>query len=636
MKFLAGLTVAACLTFCPSARAQDIEYLFQGTITQNAPASAQYGTVALGDPYYFRLQVEALPPSNQNPGEAFYALGALATAEVGLGGIQALNLTGGQLIVRNDDDVANAGFGCEDGYQWFAEDDVVNYDQASVVLYTVAPFPDGCVDLVPSLDLAFDVNPFVFDQRFFRLRTLEGDELFGTVDSMSVSILGPNDTCATPLPLLVGGSTGTFPFDTTQGTTASPADSLCSCGPNGGSALREAWFGWVPTSSGLYTISTVGLAGGADTLIAVHDDCGFSLACSDDAGSPESEVRIRAVAGRSYRIRVATGSGSPAGTAGQFSITAGATLPAILETARWNDREYALIDLATWPDARIAAQEWGGDLAVIRSAEENAFLVTTWPARHLWLGLTDRREEGTFEWVDGSFPGFEDFLVGQPTNDAPGEDYVHVTEAEGAWNDRPGCRLHYAVAERPGAYQENCFGNGGDPLGCTACPCGNDAPGSTPLAQLGGCLNSSGSGAKLLAFGSADTVAGDLRFELRQAPSSTVSVLFSGASFAPLNPSHPCFGTAGGIQANWDGLRCVGGSTTRHGARSTDAAGEIGAQNAGWGPPDGPVGGLAIQGGFSAGQTRRFQAWMRDNMLAVCNYGINTSQAVSVTFFAGT
>ncbi len=85
----------------------------------------------------------------------------------------------------------------------------------------------------------------------------------------------------------------------------------------------------------------------------------------------------------------------------------------------------------------------------------------------------------------------------------------------------------------------------------------------------------------------------------------------------------------------FDGLRCHVQATQRHGGRVTAPDGTIGNTNAGWGPPNGPLlgnGGLAAQGGFSAGSTRYFQAIYRDFPDQSCMRGLNTTQAVKVLF----
>lgn len=182
---------------------------------------------------------------------------------------------------------------------------------------------------------------------------------------------------------------------------------------------------------------------------------------------------------------------------------------------------------------------------------------------------------------------------------------------------------------------EFCTGDGGDQMGCTDCPCGNNAPIGTP----GGCLNSVGTSAELSAGGSASISlpAGsvlDLRFELSGVPASAFCILNSGDNVAPGNMVNPCFGQNSGVQSvQFDGLRCAIGNTRRHGGRSADLNGEVGVLNSPWGGEGGPPVGIANAGlGFASGQTRFFQVIHRDDPLLSCGNGLNTSQALGVRF----
>lgn len=184
-------------------------------------------------------------------------------------------------------------------------------------------------------------------------------------------------------------------------------------------------------------------------------------------------------------------------------------------------------------------------------------------------------------------------------------------------------------------YQDLCNGDGGNQMGCTNCPCANNAAPGT----IGGCLNSAQTSSRLLASGdpsvslpSGDT--NDLRFELTGAPPSAFCILKSGDAVGPANAVNPCFGMSSGIQAmQYDGLRCAILNTRRHGGRSADASGAVGVTSFPWGGEGGPPAGLAVAGaGFVAGQTRFFQVINREDPLAQCMRGFNSSQAIEVTF----
>eukprot|EP00058_Branchiostoma_floridae_P003474 XP_002588962.1 hypothetical protein BRAFLDRAFT_125435 [Branchiostoma floridae] len=91
----------------------------------------------------------------------------------------------------------------------------------------------------------------------------------------------------------------------------------------------------------------------------------------------------------------------------------------------------------TFSDAAAACGEDGGTLAMPRDAETNAFLISLHNAVSdndaFWFGLHDQREEGSFEWVDGS-------ALGAYNNWGPGEPGIY-------WGSR-NCVLYSAVLSR--------------------------------------------------------------------------------------------------------------------------------------------------------------------------------------------
>lgn len=174
-------------------------------------------------------------------------------------------------------------------------------------------------------------------------------------------------------------------------------------------------------------------------------------------------------------------------------------------------------------------------------------------------------------------------------------------------------------------FSDSCNGDGGNQLGCTSCPCTNDAPPGT----VGGCVNVALSSARLLASGSNSVSRGNLLFETTGLPPDTSAVLISADSIAPAGIGNPCFGLNSGVTSTTlDGLRCVVQGVQRHGARSSNANGEIGSTNNGWGEPAG----LQNSEPFITGNTRHFQVIYRDDPQAGCQSGLNTSQSVSISF----
>ncbi|XP_067371583.1 CD209 antigen-like isoform X2 [Channa argus] len=55
----------------------------------------------------------------------------------------------------------------------------------------------------------------------------------------------------------------------------------------------------------------------------------------------------------------------------------------------------------SWTKAREDCQNKGADLVIINSAEEQEFL-SGFTNQSAWIGLSDRAEEGTWKWIDGS------------------------------------------------------------------------------------------------------------------------------------------------------------------------------------------------------------------------------------------
>lgn len=172
---------------------------------------------------------------------------------------------------------------------------------------------------------------------------------------------------------------------------------------------------------------------------------------------------------------------------------------------------------------------------------------------------------------------------------------------------------------------EFCNGDGGDGLGCTNCPCGNNAPPGT----LGGCLNSAAQSCALLANGLPSVQADTMRFDITGATPSSFGLLLSANQQLPAAGSCPPGSGILSVGAPMDGLRCIGGGLIRHGARSINSAGENATP---WGEGGTPANGLIASGGFLAGQTRQWQVFYREGPGMVCNTGLNSSNAVSVSF----
>lgn len=226
---------------------------------------------------------------------------------------------------------------------------------------------------------------------------------------------------------------------------------------------------------------------------------------------------------------------------------------------------------------------------------------------------------------NGGFSETHDLLSTSPAIDAGDPLDFESVDQRGAMRPQAGAPDMGAVEKGTIGSDELCNGDGGDGMGCTVCPCGNNAPAGT----IGGCVNSFSLSGLLLRSGTASLSSTDLRYEAENLPSSTTAVLLSGSAVAPTNPANPCFGTGSGIQsASFDGLRCVVQNLLRHGVRAADANGRIGVSTNGWGNPNG----FFNFGAFTLGETRFFQVVYREDPASACQTGLNTTQASSVTF----
>ncbi|KAI8510588.1 Fibrinogen C domain-containing protein 1 [Branchiostoma belcheri] len=83
----------------------------------------------------------------------------------------------------------------------------------------------------------------------------------------------------------------------------------------------------------------------------------------------------------------------------------------------------------TFDQAAAACRADRGTPAMPRDAETNAFLISLYKSVredwNFWFGLHDWREEGRFEWVDGSALGsYSSWAPGQPNNDPGDQDCV--------------------------------------------------------------------------------------------------------------------------------------------------------------------------------------------------------------------
>ncbi|XP_075960961.1 C-type lectin domain family 4 member E-like [Anarhichas minor] len=110
----------------------------------------------------------------------------------------------------------------------------------------------------------------------------------------------------------------------------------------------------------------------------------------------------------------------------------------------------------SWEESRKDCRDKGADLVIIDSLQEQKFIKSIVTDR-TWIGLSDRDEEGTWRWVDGT-PLTEAYWEVPPDNGGRNpwwgeEDCAEIVvgqKAERNWNDlRCDRSLHWICEKLP-------------------------------------------------------------------------------------------------------------------------------------------------------------------------------------------
>jgi hypothetical protein len=111
-----------------------------------------------------------------------------------------------------------------------------------------------------------------------------------------------------------------------------------------------------------------------------------------------------------------------------------------------------------WVSAKQMCIAYGGHLVTITSSKENRAIVNALKAYELdhqiWIGYTDEKTEGKWEWITGEKSAFKNWQLGEPNNFEQKEDHVILTtrlsqfvKVKYRWYDWGGEDLMYFILE---------------------------------------------------------------------------------------------------------------------------------------------------------------------------------------------
>jgi hypothetical protein len=120
--------------------------------------------------------------------------------------------------------------------------------------------------------------------------------------------------------------------------------------------------------------------------------------------------------------------------------------------------EYKLSSQGTWQQAENEARANNGHLVAINSEEENNWLINqfadaTTNKTMFWIGFSDSRIEGNWEWSNNNQVTYTNWNSGEPNNDHNGEDCGvwfnnNSTFRAGLWNDMSCDNIFQGIIER--------------------------------------------------------------------------------------------------------------------------------------------------------------------------------------------
>lgn len=111
-----------------------------------------------------------------------------------------------------------------------------------------------------------------------------------------------------------------------------------------------------------------------------------------------------------------------------FPLQAGVLAGPLTNAA--NSHLYYLLGTSSWTLAEAEATTLGGHLVTINDAAEQQWIVNhflTLAGSHpIWIGLSDRDIEGTFQWVNGETSEFRNWNTGAPSASVADRDFAYL------------------------------------------------------------------------------------------------------------------------------------------------------------------------------------------------------------------
>jgi len=99
-----------------------------------------------------------------------------------------------------------------------------------------------------------------------------------------------------------------------------------------------------------------------------------------------------------------------------------------------------------WHAANELCKSKNMTMASLHSQEENDLFWDWTDDYPLWLGMSDLDADGQFKWTDGTPLDFENWSIGQPS-DEPYSDCVYMSYGYGEWGNIP-CDIAWKTACR--------------------------------------------------------------------------------------------------------------------------------------------------------------------------------------------